>query len=147
MPHATSPPDTAAIDDWESTPSPDPPNRRTMASDRETQEFISPVPCTWDVPLSKEKIEKLKLGCRPRDMDDKWFVFASEEWNGTVRVHYFRSWTGKKCYELVVEVGDDGDGRVKELVFETRLGDEKEAKEMVFGVSRSVLEVYFGEGV
>jgi hypothetical protein len=38
------------------------------------------------------------LGCIPRDMDDRWFIYLEGEW-----VHLHRSWTGFCIYQVRLE--------------------------------------------
>lgn len=134
-----------------------------MASEWGTEEFVTPATSPWDVKLTGEKVERLRLGFKPMAMEDKWFVFADgdevdgqEGKAGEMRVHFFRSWTGMKIFELVVELdeskerkdgkGDERGGKIKELRWESSpemVGDEGEegAKEMVTEVCRWVLDI------
>jgi hypothetical protein len=43
--------------------------------------------------FSASEIEKIKLGFRPDDMDEKWFIFYEED-----RLYIHRSWTGYCIY-------------------------------------------------
>ncbi|CZR63924.1 uncharacterized protein PAC_13821 [Phialocephala subalpina] len=127
-------------------PNSEPPTRRTLRSDWNTEEFITPVTSPWDISLTQVQIKRLELGFDPQQMEDKWFVFAEEE-NEEIGVHFFRSWTGNKIFEVVVELqGEAKGGKIKELIWESSqevVGDEGEegAKEMVIEVCRWVLNV------
>jgi hypothetical protein len=43
--------------------------------------------------FSAREIEKIKLGFRPDNMDEKWFIFYEED-----RLYIHRSWTGYCIY-------------------------------------------------
>ena len=48
--------------------------------------------------FSGREIEKIKLGFRPYDMDEKWFIFYEED-----RLYIHRSWTGYCIYVVHFE--------------------------------------------
>ncbi|KAF2748767.1 hypothetical protein M011DRAFT_466539 [Sporormia fimetaria CBS 119925] len=44
--------------------------------------------------------------------EDKWFIYADgPDSEGEVRLHFHRSWTGIKVFELVIDAGLDGYGK------------------------------------
>ncbi|KAE8442094.1 hypothetical protein EG329_003852 [Mollisiaceae sp. DMI_Dod_QoI] len=130
-------------------------SRRILSTDWETEPFIAPVTCPWNLSLTPAQISKLILGFEPVEMEDKWFVFADgPDEGGGVRVNFFRSWTGNKIFEvrvelegLVVQGKKDGrEGRIKELVYESNEEvvaeqDEEGAKEMVAELCKWVLGI------
>ena len=42
--------------------------------------------------------KKILDGFKPRDMDDKWFIYAEEGW-----VYFIRSWSGKYIFGLKLD--------------------------------------------
>ena len=45
--------------------------------------------------FSDADAEKLLNGYKPRDMDDKWFVYSEDGW-----IYFVRSWTGNHIFGL-----------------------------------------------
>ncbi|WP_126641083.1 hypothetical protein [Embleya hyalina] len=62
---------------------------------------------------SDEDWERIRLGYRSRDMDEKWDVFAEGD---VVFLH--RSWTGNGVFEATFAPGDGGGRRIAEAVVE-----------------------------
>jgi hypothetical protein len=50
-----------------------------------------------------EEFEHIRRGVRPREMEDKWFVFFEEPW-----LFFHRSWTGAGIYGVRFELSDSG---------------------------------------
>ena len=53
--------------------------------------------------LSDAQYLKLIQGFRPRDMDDKWFVYYEADW-----VYFHRSWTGFGVFKAKLNKVQDG---------------------------------------
>ena|ERR1022692_3794622 len=53
--------------------------------------------------FSEREIEKIKLGFRPDNMDEKWFIFYEED-----RLYIHRSWTGFCIYVVNFEKQERG---------------------------------------
>lgn len=54
---------------------------------------------TMNRALSKEEYQLLVCGFKPRDMDDRWFLYVQNDW-----VFLHRSWTGHCIFKLKLEV-------------------------------------------
>ncbi len=50
-----------------------------------------------------EEMERIRRGLRPRDMEDKWFLFFEDDC-----LHMHRSWTGTCIYRARFESGVQG---------------------------------------
>jgi len=48
--------------------------------------------------FSFKEYERISLGCIPRDMDDRWFIYLEGEW-----LYLHRSWTGFCIYQVRLE--------------------------------------------
>ncbi|HZY38561.1 MAG TPA: hypothetical protein VFE53_18005 [Mucilaginibacter sp.] len=52
--------------------------------------------------LTRQELEKIKIGHIPVDMDDRWIVYFEDPW-----IYFHRSWTGIGIYKArVIEEGD-----------------------------------------
>lgn len=87
--------------------------------------------------------------------EDKWFIFAQgPDSQGEVRLHIFRSWTGNKQIELVIDAGVDGYGMngdgamIKEIIWESSekgsYGMVERYKQITREIFSWVLDVYLG---
>jgi len=56
-----------------------------------------------DRTFSAREMEKIKLGFRPRDMEDRWFIFCEKD---CLYIH--RSWTGYCIYVVRLRECDNG---------------------------------------
>ena len=54
---------------------------------------------TMNRSLSEEEYQALVFGFIPRDTDDRWFLYAQDDW-----VYLHRSWTGHCIFKLKLEV-------------------------------------------
>ncbi|KAH8660601.1 hypothetical protein BX600DRAFT_467918 [Xylariales sp. PMI_506] len=82
--------------------------------------------------------------------EDKWFIYADGPGglDGELRMHMFRSWTGLKQIELVIDAGFDGYGKegngaaIKEIIWESDLEAKwKDADAETYkGVAREVCQ-------
>lgn len=59
----------------------------------------------WDRRFTAVEMDRISVGFRPRDMDDKWLVFQEGNW-----IFCHRSWTGLCVYKLLVK-----DGRITKV--------------------------------
>ena len=137
----------------------DPPTKRVMASDWKTKPFAQePITSAWKVDIKASDLSTLLNGFRPREMEDKWFIYADEpDSSGQARLHFFRSWTGMKMAEVILQTREvDRDGtkgesaQITGIVWKssdegTRLETEAGVKEMVREVCRWVLNVELPE--
>jgi hypothetical protein len=56
-----------------------------------------------DFTFSAQDFERLKLGYKPQDMDDRWFICFEDNY-----LYFHRSWTGHCIFKLKIEkVSDD----------------------------------------
>jgi hypothetical protein len=69
---------------------------------------VSPIP--YDEIFSREQFDRLELGLRPREMEDKWFVYFEDNY-----LFFHRSWTGQPVYRVRF-VSQDESYRVEEAV-------------------------------
>ena len=159
-----TPDERAALRHWSLYGQPGvPPAHRVSGDAWKTKDFVTPMISPWDIPIPRADLATLLLGFRPREMEDKWFVYATgPDARGNVAVHMHRSWTGFKILELKIKiplapegggggVGSEGtlaeDGaRVTELVWESdpdrhRNQTEERAREEARSVCSWVLGV------
>ncbi|KAK6083235.1 hypothetical protein SCUP515_01977 [Seiridium cupressi] len=53
----------------------------------------APLTAPWGLPISDAGVEKLKVGFKSRDMDDKWDMLIEDpDENGNMSLHILRSW-------------------------------------------------------
>jgi hypothetical protein len=101
---------------------------------------------SWDHVIPRGELPKLLNGVTPRQMEDKWFVYADgPDAHGNATLHIHRSWTGYKMVEakLVMEVNENGevvdtDARFTELTWETnreRYNGNMDAPDTVLNVA------------
>ena len=127
-----------------SPPLPDRP-KATAAAWRNIKPLSRPVTSPWGLHITPAAIATLTHGFIPREMEDKWFVYAEgPDDAGVLRVRFFRSWTGFEIAVLVIR-----GPVVEEIVWESdeeriRMANERGAKRMVREVCRWVLEVEIG---
>lgn len=90
---------------------------RVVASDMRTTPFPASShvrTVVWNVFLTPEQVHSLVTGFKPREMEDKWFVYSEGPDNsGKLKVHFHRSWTGMKIAELFVVIDLKGEGAGK----------------------------------
>lgn len=54
---------------------------------------------SWGLPISDADVAKLKVGFRPRDMDDKWEILIEEpDADDNLSIHIIRSWLQEESY-------------------------------------------------
>ena len=135
------------------------PERRAESTDWKTKEFVKPKEASWNVPVTPEQLANLMMGVLPMAMEDKWFIYSNEETAPEgiefMKVHFFRSWTGNKIFEIQIELkaieaqrGKDAsvEGVISKIIWETDdsnvlLLHEKEAKGEVQELCRWTLGV------
>lgn len=120
------------------------PMKRNTRKDPEMQK---PATAPWSLSISNSDFQKLTAGFKPRDMDDRWRVVVSPaDENGTISVHFSRSWTGIPHYILFIKPsdGDGGGAIIDAITWEQNKGgiyiSEEMAKMTVVTISRSFLE-------
>lgn len=126
-----------------------PPTERVTATAwRNAKPFKNSVSAPWNVPVPAGELSKLLNGFRPREMEDKWFVYTDgPDAEGHAVMHFHRSWTGYKIAEVVIEVVEGGveeTARIVRILFESHEeldGRTEEAKQTVREVCRWVLTV------
>ncbi|KAJ9210253.1 hypothetical protein DTO166G4_8181 [Paecilomyces variotii] len=75
-----------------------------------------PLTAPWDLPISDADVEKLKVGFKCRNMDDKWDMLIEDpDENGNISLHILRSWLQEPCYilHIVSKPRNDGCGSAK----------------------------------
>lgn len=58
-------------------------------------------PLSFDAVYTAEQHARLRQGCVPQEMEDKWFIYLED---GVLRFH--RSWTGIWIYALTLQAED-----------------------------------------
>lgn len=72
-----------------------PPSQRVDGSKYKLKIFEKPVASPWYQVVPRSQLSKLLVGFAPREMEDKWIVFADGPDDvGRATVHMCRSWTG-----------------------------------------------------
>ena len=56
-----------------------------------------------NIKLAAAEYQALVIGFLPKDMDDRWFMYANDGW-----LNLHRSWTGHCIFRLKIEKTDDG---------------------------------------
>ena len=52
--------------------------------------------------FSSEEFQRISMGCVPREMEDRWFIYLEDGW-----LYLHRSWTGFCIYQVRLEaIGD-----------------------------------------
>jgi hypothetical protein len=125
-----------------------PSKRRIQPSERRVQPFQKPLTSPWDIKVPVTDLNKLLNGFIPRQMEDKWFMYADgPDAEGCAMLHMFRSWTGAKMVELeirlaVEEDGDVIDATITRMVWESaQIENEERAKYFAKEASNWVLGV------
>ena len=108
---------------------------------------------SWNAFLTPEQVFNLVMGFKPKQMEDKWFIYAEgPDQSGKLKVHFHRSWTGLKIAELfiLVDLKGLGAGKIVGIKFngseQTNGMDEEEAKYMVSTTCAWVLGVNMEKG-
>ena len=87
-------------------------------------------PLDFELVLDPARAERLLLGTVPREMEDKWFVYADGD-----HVHFHRSWTGNLVFRLTVERSAGGQVRFTDAQVNDDpaqyTGDDAEAKQLL----------------
>jgi hypothetical protein len=100
-------------------------SERVVKSDWQTLlPFKEPVTSPWKHPIEPKFVARILLGVYPLEMEDKWFIYA--EGPGTdahFTVHIYRSWTGLKIAEVLIDAGlavsGSGPAWIKRIVWES----------------------------
>ncbi|MCP3925209.1 MAG: hypothetical protein GY714_21765 [Desulfobacterales bacterium] len=72
-------------DQWRSNPMPDEFNKLVVDKTYHTGQ--------WD---------RMRLGIKPEEMEDKWFIYEENYW-----IYFHRSWTGNCIYKVKFEMNDE----------------------------------------
>jgi hypothetical protein len=112
-----------------------------------------PLTAPWDVPISDGDVEKLKVGFKSRDMDDKWDILIEDpDESGNISIHIIRSWLQEECYILHIVPKpsnyDGGSAKIQSITWEENKGGlqcsgEQAQKEAVM-LARGHLNCEFG---
>ena len=110
---------------------------------REKNGIKNPATAQWNISLTYAEYTKFLQGFTPRDMDDKWVIFADlPDTYGNTTIRFARSWTGSEQISLDLIAGDLGKtdvnvwARIVRIVWEKReepgafLSTEEGAKEV-----------------
>jgi hypothetical protein len=112
-----------------------------------------PLTAPWGLPISDADLEKLKVGVKSRNMDDKWDVLNEDpDKDGNISIHILRSWLQEDCYilHIVPKPNSDNDGgsaNIQSITWEGNKGglqcDAEQAKKEAVIVSRMILKCEF----
>ncbi|KAH8657171.1 hypothetical protein BGZ60DRAFT_416981 [Tricladium varicosporioides] len=85
------------------------PTRIRPSASKKLEPFLSePRREEWDIPIPFGTLGKLLNGFLPQEMEDKLFIYADgPDTEGNIKLHFHRSWTGKK--EVECEIKTTGD--------------------------------------
>jgi hypothetical protein len=150
-----NPEETKALAHWSSFGQAGrPSSQRVRASAWKTKSFEKPERAPWKVPIPTEKLGTLLNGFCPKEMEDKWFVYADGlDAVGHVKLHMHRSWTGFKVTELDIRIVSNMNDKTQDwkagitaITFETdgdRIRDQSEesAKDQALKVCEWVLGI------
>jgi hypothetical protein len=111
-----------------------------------------PLTAPWGLPISDADAEKLKVGFKSRNMDDKWDMLIEDpDENGNISLHIIRSWLQEECYilHIVPKPSDDdaGSAKIQSITWEgNKAGlqcDAEQAKKEAVILSRGHLHCEF----
>lgn len=86
----------------------------------------------WERRFTAVEMDRISVGFRPRDMDDKWLVFQEGNW-----IYCHRSWTGLCVYKLLVK-----DGRITKVF---RNADQQETGSTARDEDSMLLDFIFNQ--
>ncbi|KIM99754.1 hypothetical protein OIDMADRAFT_200934 [Oidiodendron maius Zn] len=125
----------------------------TKYEDSSKNPMKEPLTELWGIPISDADLEKLKVGVKSRNMDDKWDVLNEDpDKDGNISIHILRSWLQEDCYVLhiVPKPNSDNDGgsaKIQSITWEGNKGglqcDAEQAKKEAVIVSRMILKCEF----
>ena len=69
-------------------------------------------PIPYDAIFSAEEFTRLTKGVIPRSMDDKWLISYEDP-----HLFFYRSWTGKPVFRLMLTAREDGGATISEACF------------------------------
>lgn len=108
----------------------------------------------WNVFLAPEQAYSLVMGFRPKETEDKWFIYSEgPDHSGKLKVHFHRSWTGMKIAELfvLIDLKGEGAGKIVGIKWDgsdqTNGLEQEEVKYMVSTSCAFVLGVNLEDGV
>ena len=111
-----------------------------------------PLTAPWGLPISDVDVEKLKVGFKSRDMDDRWDMLIEDpDENDGMSLHILRSWLQEECYILHIlqKPSDDvgGSAKIQSITWEgDKAGlqcDAEQAKKEAVVLSRGLLNCEF----
>ncbi|KAI9647016.1 hypothetical protein NHQ30_005018 [Ciborinia camelliae] len=111
-----------------------------------------PLTAPWGMPISDTDVEKIKVGFRSRNMDDKWNILIEDpDENGNISLHIIRSWSQEECYILHIvpkpSNDDSGSANIQGITWEGNKGglqcDAEQAKKEAVILSRWLLHCEF----
>jgi hypothetical protein len=81
------------------------------------QPMKKPLTEPWGLAISDADVEKLKVGFKSRDMDDKWDMLVEDpDENGGISIHILRSWHQEPAYILhIVPKPSNDDSKSAEI--------------------------------
>ncbi|ROW14395.1 hypothetical protein VPNG_03975 [Cytospora leucostoma] len=111
-----------------------------------------PLTAPWGLPISDADVEKLKVGFRSRDMEDRWDILIEDpDEKGNVSIHILRSWLQEDCYILHIvpkpSNEDGGTAKIESITWEGNKGglqcNTEQAKKEAVILSRNLLHAEF----
>lgn len=111
-----------------------------------------PLTAPWGLPISDADMEKIKVGFRSRNMDDKWdYLIEDPDEDGTISLHIIRSLLQEEAYILHIvprQSNDDGgSAKIQSITWEgNKAGlqcDAEQAKKEAVLLARGELNCEF----
>ena len=118
-----------------------------VPDDYQPPPMLKPETISWDIDISKADFQKLKVGFRPVDQDDKWFFLATDpDKAGITTIYIIRFFSRMTFYILKVKPGDGGCYKVDSFTYSKGVAipkTEERAKEHAVMLWRGHLECDF----
>ena len=89
--------------------------------------------------ITESQYAKIRFGLLPLQMEDKWFAYFNDG-----RIHFHRSWTGAKIYEVAIQKSEDC-YTISELIVErdaelySNTNDNEDVRSFYFLLGRGLL--------
>jgi hypothetical protein len=101
----------------------------------------NPYKIAIDLCFSQEQYNLIKKGLKPKEMEDKWFIYFENEW-----LYFHRSWTGYGIYKAEI-IENNGKYYIKEFFVERNkekyknIDDNRDIQNFTFLIARGLLKV------
>ncbi|CAI6338196.1 unnamed protein product [Periconia digitata] len=114
----------------------------------EKHAMTKPITSEWNQPVPRTELVKLLNGFQPREMEDKWLVYADgPDAQGNASVYMYRSWTHYLNLELKLVINLDENGefaednhRFTEIIWESDHERARQQEEQAKETAKKVCE-------